>query len=235
MGFLDFLKPKPKKTRAVTVYDLEGRSGEQWADVMVNAKCREVALFRPPVVLGGDGQSLPGVDRQLVADFLVATTGMLAEVDLGPVRVDWQTRVGRFATASVNMESWGQSLTVLMPVHVISAELETIMQMYQNAVCLKAQQIHRGHQDYRQVNQVLRRAAKQLGKLRDAPAPHFTDAEYLFVAANISKAQVMNALVPLPVGDGEQIIGQSATVRPGDGRLPAVSGWLGPNDGQQPG
>lgn len=235
MGFLDFLKAKPK-ARVVTVYDLEGRSGEgKWADVMVNRQSGQVALFRPPVMLGSDGQSLPGVDRQLVANYLVATTGMLAEVDLGPVRVDWQVRVGRFATASVNMESWGQSLTVLMPVHVISTELETIMQMYQNAVCLKARQIHRGHQDYREVNQVLRRAAKQLEKLRDAAAPHFTDAEYLFVAASIGQAQIMNALVPLPTSGGEQIIGQSATVRPGDGRQPAASDRFGDSEGQPAG
>jgi len=221
MGFLDWLKPKKERGTAVTVYNLEDRAQPGDGDVMVNGKRREVALFRPPVVLGQDGGTLPGVDRQLVATYLVATTGMLAEVDLGPVRVDWRGRVGRFATASINMESWGQSLTVLMPVHVISHELETIMEMYRNALCLKARQIHRGHQDYRQANQVLRRAAKQLEKLRDADAPHFTDAEYLFVAANIAQGQVMNALVPLPVGDGEPIIGESAKVEPVDDRLVA--------------
>ncbi|MFH1486656.1 MAG: hypothetical protein ABIH46_11340, partial [Chloroflexota bacterium] len=116
---------------------------------------------------------------------------------------------------------WGQSVTVMMPVHVISAELETIMQMYQEAVTLKAREIHRGHQDYSKPNQVLRRAARQLEKLRDASRPHFTDAEYLFVAGNLGQAQVMNALVPLPVGDGEQVIGQTAKVMPADARLPS--------------
>lgn len=208
------------KGKEVVVHDLEGRRVPGDPDVVVNGHKREVALFRPPVVLGADGESLPGVDRQLVANYLVATTGMLAEIDLGPVRVDWKHRVGRFATASVNMEAWGQSLTVLMPVHVISTQLEGILKMYREATCLKAREIHRGHQDYTRPNQILRRAAKQLERLRDARAPHFTDAEYLFMAGNIAQAQVMNALVPLPDGQGEQVIGHRAEVRPPDGRLP---------------
>ena len=211
MGIMD--KLLGRNTTAVTVYNYEGKDDLGiGADLMVNGNKRQVAMFRPPVVLGPDGESLPGVDRQLVANYLVSTTGMLAEVDLGPVRVDWGQRVGRFATASMNMETWGQSVTVVMPVHVISAELETIMQMYQESVCLKAQEIHRGHQDYSKPNQVLRRAAKKLENLRDSAHPHFTDAEYLFVAGNLAQAQVMNALVPLPVGDGEKVIGQTSRV-----------------------
>lgn len=210
-----------KTGTAIVVHNLEGRETGINGDLVVNGRKREVAMFRPPVVLGPDGESLPGVDRQLVATYLVATTGMLAEVDLGPVRVDWQGRVGRFATATLNMETWGQSVTVMMPVHVISADLETIMQMYQEATCAKAQEIHKGHQDYTKPNAILRRAAKQLQKLRDASSPHFTDAEYLFLAGNIGKAQVMNALVPLPVGEGEQVIGQTARVTPTDARLPS--------------
>jgi hypothetical protein len=220
MGFLDVLLGRPS-ARAVTVYNYEGQDLGIPCDLVVNGRKREVELFRPPVVLGPGGESLPGVDRQLVADYLVSTTGMLAEVDLGPVRVHWKARVGRFATATMSMETWGQSLTVMMPVHVISTELETIMAMYQEAVCLKAKEIHRGHQDYSKPNQVLRRAAKQLEKLRDAKHPHFTDAEYLFVAANLGAAQVMNALVHLPVGDGEPVIGESARVTPADARLPS--------------
>ena len=161
------------------------------------------------------------MDRQLVATYLVSTTGMLAEVDLGPVRVDWKSRVGRFASATMHMDTWGQALTVMMPVHVVSKDLETIMQMYQEAVCLKAQEIHRGHQDYSKPNQVLRRAAKQLEKLRDGRHPHVTDAEYLFVAGQLAQAQVMNALVPLPNGSGEKMEkGCTAVVEPMDGRQP---------------
>jgi len=224
MSFIDTLLGR--KTKDVVVYDYEDSKDALGieADVVVNGHRREVALFRPPVVLGAEGESLPGVDRQLVANYLVATTGMLAEVDLGPVRVDWQHRVGRFATASVNMEAWGQSLTVLMPVHIVSTQLEGILKMCQEATCLKAQQIHRGHQDYSKPNRILRRAARKLEELRDAHAPHFTDAEYLFVAGNIAQAQVMNALVPLPVGEGERVIGESASVRPTDGRLPVAQG-----------
>lgn len=223
---MSFLSKLFKQEDRVVVYNLDGQKNSIEADMVVNGRRREVALYRPPVVLGPEGESRPGVNRLLVAEFLVATTGMLAEVDLGPVRVDWQDRVGRFATASISMESWGQSLTVLMPVQVISHDLEQIMQMYQNAICLKARQIHRGHQDYSEVNQVLRRAAKQLEKLRDAPAPHFMDAEYLFVGGCIARAQVMNALVPLPVGDGEKVIGESAAVWPSDQRLPGGRGSL---------
>lgn len=212
---------KKKDRRAITIYNREGHDDGIAGDVLVNGKRREVAMFRPPVVLGPDGESLPGVDRQLVATYLVATTGMLAEVDLGPVRVDWKDRVGRFATATLNLETWGQSLTVMMPVHVISQQLEGIMAMYQEAVSEKARQIHKGHQDYSRPNQMLRRAAQRLEKLRDEPQPHFTDAEYLFVAGSLAHAQVMNALVPLPVGDGEAVIGQTARVTPPDGRLPA--------------
>ena len=218
MGFMDKLF---NRGTAITVYDYEGQDMGIGGDVVVNGKKREVALFRPPVVLGPDGETLPGVNRQLVANYLVGTTGMLAEVDLGPVRVDWRDRVGRFATASLTMETWGQSLTVMLPVHVISSELEGIMQMYQSAVCLKAREIHRGHQDYSKPNQLLRRAARKLERLRDSRHPHFTDAEYLFVAGDIASAQVMNALVPLPVSGGEQIVGQTARVMPQDHRVPS--------------
>jgi len=210
-----------KQNTAVTIYDREGLADGVNGDLYVNGKRREVAMYRPPVVLGQDGESLPGVDRQLVATYLVATTGMLADVDLGPVRVDWKGRVGRFATASLNMETWGQSVTVMMPVHVVSTQIEGIMAQYQEAVSEKARQIHKGHQDYSRPNAILRRAAKQLERLRDEPAPHLTDPEYLFVAANLAQAQVMNALVPLPVGDGEQVIGQTSKVKPQDGRLPS--------------
>ena len=224
MSILNKILPN-RKTTAVTVLNLDGHDPGDYggADVVVNGHKREVAMFRPPVVLGPNGESLPGVDRQLVATYLVSTTGMLAETDLGPVRVDWRDRVGRFVTATMTMETWGQSLTVMMPVHVVSAEIERIMTMYQSALCLKAREIHRGHQDYTQPNRILRRAAKKLERLRDAPHPHFTDAEYLFVAGNIAQAQVLNTLVPLPVGGGERIIGQTARVEPPDGRLPPGS------------
>lgn len=219
MNLLDALRRRQQT--AVTLYDYEGKDMGVDGDIVVNGHKREVALFRPPVVLGRDGESLPGVDRQLVATYLVSTTGMLAEVDLGPVRVDWKERVGRFATATLNMETWGQSLTVLIPVHVISSQLEGILAMYQEAVCEKARQIHKGHQSYAKPNQLLRRAAKQLERLRDEPHPHVTDGEYLFLAGNLAQAQVMNALVPLPVGDGEQVIGQTTRVEPADKRLPS--------------
>lgn len=217
---MNWLRPEQEKTKAVTVYEVQDHRGTYKADVMVNGRNREVVLFRPPVILGEDGRTLPGVDRGLVARWLVATTGMLAQMDLGVVRVEWQERVGRFASATILMETWGQSLTVLMPVHVISGELEKIMDMYRSALCLKARQIHRGHQNYEEANRILRRAAERLMKLRDAQYPHFTDPELLYVSSRISEAQVMNALVPLPSGDGDEVMGESTRVYPNGGRVP---------------
>lgn len=206
---------------AVTVYDREGHDDGIPGDLFVNGKRRQIVMYRPPVVLGEDGETLPGVDRQVVANYLVATTGMLSNVDLGPVRVDWKGRSGRFAAAELHMETWGQSLTVVMPVHVISQELNSVMEMYQRAVCLKAREIHRGHQDYGEPNSLLQKAYGKLERLRDATAPHFTDGEFLFLAGQLGSAMVMNALVPLPQAEGEAVIGQTARVKARDGRLPA--------------
>lgn len=221
MSFLSKLAGNKKNGHAITIYNREGRDDGVSGDVLVNGRHRQIVMYRPPVVLGEDGETLPGVDRQVVANYLVATTGMLSNVDLGPVRVDWKGRSGRFAAAELHMETWGQSLTVVLPVHVISQELNGVMEMYQRAVCLKAREIHRGHQDYSEPNNLLQKAFGKLERLRDADAPHFTDGEFLFLAGQLGSAMVMNALVPLPQAEGETVIGQTARVKARDGRLPA--------------
>jgi hypothetical protein len=38
---------------------------------------------------------------------------------------------------------------------------------------------------------------RQVEKLRDDAIPHFNDAEFLFIQANLSKASVMSALLPV--------------------------------------
>jgi len=216
-------KRTTKASTALTVHNFLGRvrADDFEADAMISGRNHAVALFRPPVILDQDGNSQPGVNADLVAGYLVQTVASLADVDLGPVEVHWRGRVGRFAIAELGIQTWSQSLTIVQPVQVISQQVEVVMGMYQDAVAEKARQMHKAHPDLEGANQRLNRAARMLEKLRDDDHPHLTPAEHLFLVAQISKARVMNPLLPLPVDGQEPVIGETTPVAADAGRLPS--------------
>jgi hypothetical protein len=218
----------PSRTATdITVLDLEGRGNEfgmpDDAGALYNGQQRQLALFRPPVTLDNAGQSAPDVDRQLIADYMSTQIGHMADMDLGPVRIDWKGRRGRFVSAFLHMITWQQGFTVILPVQMISVQVEQIYKLYQQAMALKVREMHKGHQDHSQANTLLDKAARHLERLRDDGHPHLTDAEFMFLAAAISRARIVNELLPMPVGGEELVLGQTATVLAPDGRQPSGS------------
>lgn len=218
----------PSRTATdITVLDLEGRGNEfgmpEDAGALYNGHQRQLALFRPPVTLDNAGQSAPDVDRQLIADYMSTQIGHMADMDLGPVRIDWKGRRGRFVSAFLHMITWQQGFTVILPVQMISVQVEQIYKLYQQAMALKVKELHKGHQDHSKANTLLDKAARHLERLRDDGHPHLSDAEYLFLAAAISRARIVNELLPMPVGGEEQVLGQTATVLAPDDRQPSGS------------
>lgn len=220
---MSIFKRNNGKRTDIVVHDYRGQvTAEDFdADVVVNGRNGAIALFRPPVLLDQNGASQPGVDPQLIAGYLVSTIASLADVDFGPVECNWRGRVGRFAIAELNIQTWGQSLTIVQPVQVISQQVEGVMGMYQDALAAKARQMHRAHPDMTEPNAKLQRAAKLLERLRDDEHPHLTPGEHLFLVAQISKARVMNPLLPLPVDGSGAVIGESMRVEVETDRLPS--------------
>ena len=188
-----------------------------------NQRQRQLALFRPPVTLDNAGQSAPDVDRQLIADYMSTQIGHMADMDLGPVRIDWKGRKGRFVAAYLHMITWQQGFTVILPVQTVSVQVEQIYKLYQQAMALKVQEMHKGHQDHSRANTLLDKAASHLERLRDDGHPHLTDAEFMFLSAAIRRARIVNELLPMPVGGEEEILGTTATVLAPDGRQPSGS------------
>ena len=217
----------PHGTAEITILDLEGRSAEfgmpDDAGALYNQEQRQLALFRPPVTLDNAGHSAPDVDRQLIADYMSTQIGHMADMDLGPVRIDWKGRKGRFVAAYLHMVTWQQGFTVILPVQVVSVRVEQIYKLYQQAMALKVQEMHKGHQDHSRANALLDTAARHLERLRDDGHPHLTDAEYMFLSAAIRRAKIVNELLPMPVGGEEEILGTTATVLAPDGRQPSGS------------
>ena len=211
----------------ITVIDLPGQAEEfglpSESGAVYNSQQRQLALFRPPIVLDNAGHSAPDVDRQLIADYMAAQIGRIAGMDLGPVRIDWKERRGRFVSAYLYMLTWQQGFTVVLPVQTVSVQVEQVYKLYQQAMSLKIREMHKGHQDHSQSNILLDKVARHLERLRDDGHPHLTDAEYMFLSAAISRARIVNELLPLPVGGEEQVLGQTATVLAPDGRQPSGS------------
>jgi hypothetical protein len=196
VNVLALFKPKVK------VFDLEPLP-EYTGDGAV--KGRQVALWRPPVMLDTVGRTMPGVSKDLIAKYLVATTSALARQDLGPVTVEWQGQEGRFATTTLTIHAWGQSVDVLHPISVISQDLANALEHYRAGMAHKVRELHKGHQDMSDANASIRRAMRQVEKLRDDNIVHFSDAEYLFVQANLSQSLTMSALVPVSDQEPEDV------------------------------
>ena len=211
----------------ITVLDLEGRGNEfgmpDDAGALYNGHQRQLALFRPPVTLDNAGLSAPDVDRQLIADYMSTQIGHMADVDLGPVRIDWKGRRGRFVSAYLYMITWQQGFTVILPVQMVSVKVEQVYKLYQQAMARKVRELHKGHQDHSKANALLDSAARHLERLRDDGHPHLSHAEFMFLAAAISRARIISELLPMPVGGEEAVLGQTATVLGPDGRQPSGS------------
>jgi hypothetical protein len=174
---------------------------------------REVAIWRPPVLLDVNGRSMAGVSKALVADYLVATTSALAQSDLGPVTVTWKEQEGRFATVMMDIHAWGQSVTIMHPISLISQELADAMQHYTAGMANKVRQLHKGHQNLDEANRQIRQCMRRVERLRDDDRPHFNDAEYLFVMAQLNRALTLTALIPVSETPAEDVFNATTQIQ----------------------
>jgi len=204
-------RPKKKATRqtAVVVYDVPDRPDAPGAAAV---KGREVAIWRPPVLLDAAGRTMPGVSRDLIADYLVRTVEALADADLGPVSIEWLQQEGRFIKTQFTIPAWGQQVRVMHPIAPVSQELADALKIYVAGMALKIQELHKGHQNFGQANKTLERASVRLKQMRDDKMPHFTDGEYLFVQTEIMRARVMSALIQVGQAVAEEVVGTATMV-----------------------
>jgi hypothetical protein len=205
MGLLDLIVGR----RGVTVYDVEP-TPNLVGDGAV--KGREVCLWRPPAMMDTQGRTMPGVSKELIAHYLVSAVSAMTETDLGPVTVEWAAQEGRFVTTKLTIHAWGQSVEILHPVAVVSQKLANAMELYQSGIVAKVRELHKRHQNFDQVNRMIRRAMRDIEKLRDDRVPHFNDAEYLFIHANMGKGVVLSALIPVADHAAEQALGGAVSV-----------------------
>lgn len=202
-------QPKREKPGTkVIVYDVPQAESAEAAAV----KGREVAIFRPPVLLDPQGRTLPGVSKDLIAQYLVQMTAALADADLGPVTVEWVEQMGRFVDTRFTIMAWGQTVEIVHPVAPISQRLANAWEIYMGGAALKVRELHKGHQRFDEANGMIKQASRRLEQLRDDDVPHFSDAEYLFLQAQFRRAQVMSALIPVSGAAAEEVVGTSAQV-----------------------
>jgi hypothetical protein len=205
-------KQQPPRPRTqVVVYDLppDGPDAQQGAAAV---KGNQVAIWRPPVLLDPKGRTRPGVTKELVARYLVSTTAALAEADLGPVTVEWRAQEGRFVETAFTIHAWGQEVEVVHPIAPVSQDLADAWELYKAGVALKVRELHKGHQRFDQANATIRRATRNLERLRDDDVPHFSDAEYLFLQAAFQRGIVLSALVPVGEAEPEEVVGTAVDV-----------------------
>jgi len=208
-GLLKRPKSRKRPTTAVVVYDMPGA---QASDAAAAVKGNEVAIFRPPVLLDARGRTMPGVSKELVAQYLVASTSALADADLGPVTVEWLAQQGRFVKTELTIQAWGQKVEMVHPVAPVSQKLANQFELYIAGMALKVRELHKGHQRFDRANEMLSRASKGMERLRDDDVPHFADAEYLFLQTEIQQARVMSALIPVGEDPAEEVVGTRVAV-----------------------
>lgn len=203
-------KAKPQvKDHSIILYDLE--EGDKMTSVAA-IKGNEVSIFRPPVMLSPDGKTMPGVSKDLVARYLVATTAALADADLGAVTVEWRAQEGRFCETAFHIPTWGTTIEIVHPIAPVSQSLANAWEVYKGGIALKARELHKGHQRFGDANALIARAMRGVEKLRDDDVPHFSDSEYLFLQTSFQKALVMSALLPDSGTQPEQVTGTRASV-----------------------
>lgn len=207
-----FRKPPQPTTRSIIIPHATPPTNDPDAGAAIVTQ--RVAIFRPPIILDEGGQPPIGMTKQLIAQYLVATTSAMADQDLGPVTVHWGTNVGRFVTTGFTVHAWGYKIDLVHPIGIVSQKLAEAWELYKDGIALKIQQMHRGHQTYDQANGKIRRAIQMLELLRDAQPPHMNPAEFLFLHACMNSALVLSALVPVEPTEAEQILGQTVEVVP---------------------
>ena len=173
---------------------------------------RQVALWRPPVMLDAAGRTLPGVSKDLIAHYLVHTTSALARNNLGPVTVEWKSQQDRFAVVTLTIQAWGSTIDCMHPIAIISQQLQNALEHYYAGMTLKVRELHKGHQAYDQANGMIGRAMREVEKLRDGIRPHFNDAEYLYIMGSLGQALTLSALIPVSEGGAEQAINTRVSV-----------------------
>ena len=201
-------KPRPQPHTQIVVYDLPPDDHQPAAAVKDN----QVAIWRPPVLLDAHGRTRPGVSKELVARYLVTTTAALAEADLGPVTVEWRAQEGRFVDTAFTVHAWGHEIEIVHPIAPVSQKLANTWETYKAGVALKVRELHKGHQHFDDANAMIRRASRNLERLRDDRVPHFTDAEYLFLQTAFQRAIVLSALLPVGEAQPEPVVGTTAEV-----------------------
>jgi len=205
-------RPEPSAPKhQIQVYDVPSGIGDNSTGA-VNIDTREVAIFRPPVMLDQNGHTVPGVSKDLIARYLVHTVAALADADLGPVTVAWKEQCGRFVNTSFAIQAWGQSVEIVHPIDPVSQDLANAWDMYKSGIARKVREMHKGHQKFGEANKLVRLAIRRLEQLRDNEFPQFSDAEYLFLQAAFQRAQVMSALIPVSGHSAEEVIGTYLTV-----------------------
>mgnify|MGYP000464241363 CR=1 FL=1 len=193
--------------RQITVHTLTDNGRHEGAAAV---KGTEVAIWRPPVMLDHAGRTLPGVSKDLVARYLVATTAALADADLGPVTVEWRHQEGRFCETAFLIHAWGQEVEIVHPIAPVSQKLADTWEIYKTGVALKVRELHKGHQRFGEANRLIGVAVRNLEGLRDDQVPHFSDSEYLFLQAAFQRAKVLSALVPVGQAQPETVVGTSS-------------------------
>jgi hypothetical protein len=195
--------------RQVTVHTLTD-NGQRGGAAAVRGS--EVAIWRPPVMLDAAGRTVPGVSKDLVARYLVATTAALADADLGPVTVEWRSQEGRFCQTAFLIHAWGQEVEIVHPIAPVSQKLADTWETYMTGMASKARELHKGHQRFGEANRLIGGAVRRLEELRDDDLPHFSDGEYLFLYTAFQRGRVLSALVPVSKAEPEAVVGTSAQV-----------------------
>lgn len=197
----------------LTVYHL-AKSQAPHPDVDIAVRDTDVAYyFSPDVMMDENGVLANGLDTQMVAQYLTATTASLADANLGHVEVAWKQQVGRFATVNFNIVAWDHRVDILYPVNVISRELSNAFKIYQAAMASQLQQIHRRNQDFTHANRLFDKAIEQVNKLVDDTQPHVTRPELLFILTAMMTSKYSSAPQHLHGTERGSLIGTTHTVK----------------------
>jgi hypothetical protein len=204
VGLKDLIQGKPQ------LVVLPNAPADALGDGLVRG--RSVQLWRPPVMFDAEGRTMPGVTRDLVAQYLVSSVSAITRTNVGPVSVEWVKQQGRFVTTHLMIHAWGQGVTVLHPVGIVSRELKHTHETYMGGMALKVRELHKGNQDFAEANRLIATALGKVHALRDDDTPHFNDAEFLFVVSGMTEGLTLSALIPVAKNGAEQAIGTRLTV-----------------------
>lgn len=191
--------------KAVVRYVPPAEAGGK-ADGPIQVRGREVVLFRPELVIDENGNTLPGVDRQLACNYLVGNLSLMLRERAAGASVDFVGAVGRFATARYTLPSWGVSLDVCQPVNLVTGDVSRTFDDYHAGLARKVREMRKGVQQFGEANAQIERALMRWQRLRNADQAHVNDPEWLYVKTALVNALVLNALVPVPTGEGASLI-----------------------------